>query len=42
MDGQLLSSPAGPDGAEVLPSDVWEFPFRSLLFAGAFTRPELR
>jgi len=29
MDGQLLSSPAGPDGAEVLPSDVWEFPFRS-------------
>src|SRR2546429_8474172 len=29
MDGQLLSSPAGPDGAEVLPGDVWEFPFRS-------------
>ena len=29
MDGQLLSSKAGPDGAEELPSDVWEFPFRS-------------
>lgn len=29
MDGQLLSSPAGADGAEELPSDVWEFPFRS-------------
>src|SRR5690349_13814555 len=29
MDGQLLSSPAGPDGVEELPSDVWEFPFRS-------------
>jgi predicted RNA-binding Zn ribbon-like protein len=29
MDGQLLSSPAGPDRAEELPSDVWEFPFRS-------------
>ena len=29
MDGQLLSAKAGPDGAEDLPSDVWEFPFRS-------------
>jgi len=29
MDGQLLSSPAGADGADELPSDVWEFPFRS-------------
>jgi len=29
MDGQLLSAKAGPDGAEELPSDVWEFPFRS-------------
>ena len=29
MDGQLLSSPAGPDGAQELPSDVWKFPFRS-------------
>jgi predicted RNA-binding Zn ribbon-like protein len=32
MDGQLVSSPAGPagaDGTNELPSDVWEFPFRS-------------
>jgi predicted RNA-binding Zn ribbon-like protein len=32
MDGQLLSSSAGPagaDGASELPGDVWEFPFRS-------------
>ena len=29
MDGQLLSSKAEPGGAEELPGDVWEFPFRS-------------
>src|SRR2546423_4435994 len=32
MDGQLLSSPTGPagaDGTNELPGDVWEFPFRS-------------
>jgi predicted RNA-binding Zn ribbon-like protein len=29
MDGQLLSSKAEPCGAEELPGDVWEFPFRS-------------
>jgi len=29
MDRQPVSSPAGADGAEELPSDVWEFPFRS-------------
>ena len=29
MDRQPVSSPAGADGAEELPSDVWDFPFRS-------------
>jgi hypothetical protein len=36
--GSLFADRPALDGAVV----IWEFPFRSLLSAGAFTRPELR